>query len=223
MAGIFGRMADIFKANINDMLDKAEDPEKMIKQMVIEMEEAVNKATTAVGAAIGNAKNLERQHAEKKRLADEWQDRAMQAVSAGRDDLAKQALEKKNMFMRAAADVEAPLAEAQKTSTVLRGQLEQLKSKLDEARVRQGTLIARYQAAQAKKTISQSMSGIGDGAFANFDRYEEKVLKEESEADAFAELAGDSSSSLDEEFKKLEAGSGVDEELAALKAAAGKQ
>jgi phage shock protein A len=221
MAGIFARMTDIFKANINDILDKAEDPEKMIKQMVIEMEEAVNKATTAVGSAIANAKQLEKQHDEKKKLADEWQDRALKAVNAGRDDLARQALEKKNMFGKAATDLEVPLAEAQKTSTLLRGQLEQLKGKLDEARVRQGTLIARHQAAQAKKTIAQSMSGIGDGAFANFDKYEQKVIKAESEADAFSELAGETTS-LDDEFKKLEAGSGVDDELAQLKLAAGK-
>lgn len=221
MAGIFARITDIFKANINDLLDKAEDPEKMIKQMVIEMEEAVNKATTAVGSAIANEKQLERTYEDKKRLSGEWADRAMKAVNAGRDDLAKQALEKKNMFAKAALDLEKPVAEAHSTATTLRGQLEQLKSKLEEARVRQGTLIARHQAAQAKKVISKSIAGIGDGAFANFDKYEQKVLKAESEADAFSELAGESTS-LDEEFKKLEAGSGVDEELAQLKAAAGR-
>lgn len=100
MAGIFARISDIFKANINDLLDKAEDPEKMIKQMVIEMEEAVNKATTAVGSAIANEKMLEKQHVEKKKLAGEWQQRAVKAVNAGRDDLARQALEKKNMLDR---------------------------------------------------------------------------------------------------------------------------
>ncbi len=221
MAGIFSRVTDIFKANINDLLDKAEDPEKMIKQMVIEMEEAVNKATTAVGTAIANEKHLERQHAEKTKMAEEWQQRAVKAVNVGKDDLARQALEKKNMFAKAAADLDPVLTEARKTSTALRGQLEQLKGKLDEARVRQGTLIARHQAAKAKKTIAQSISGIGDGAFANFDKYEQKVLKAESEAEAFSELAGETTS-LDDEFKKLEAGSGVDEELAMLKAAAQK-
>ncbi|HNI10943.1 MAG TPA: PspA/IM30 family protein, partial [bacterium] len=75
--GIFTRMADIVKANINDFLDKAEDPEKMIKQMVIEMEEAVNKATTAVGTAIANQKRLEKQFNENKKLADEWQNKAV--------------------------------------------------------------------------------------------------------------------------------------------------
>lgn len=218
MASIFARITDIFKANINDLLDKAEDPEKMIKQMVIEMEQAVNKATTAVGSAIANEKQLERQHADKKRLSDEWQDRAVKAVNAGRDDLARQALEKKNMFLKAATDLEGPLAESQKTALTMRAQLDQLKLKLDEARVRQGTLIARHQAAQAKKTISKSLAGIGDGAFANFDRFEQKVLKAESEAEAYSELAGESTS-LDEEFAKLESGSAVEDELALLKAA----
>lgn len=222
MAGIFARVTDIFKANINDILDKAEDPEKMIKQMVIEMEEAVNKATTAVGSAIANEKQLERQLKEKRKLVTQWQERAVKAVNAGRDDLARQALEKKNMFEKAATDLEAPLTEAKMTSTNMRAQLEKLKAKLDEARVRQGTLIARHQAAKAKKQISSSLAGIGDGAFANFDKYEQKVLRTESEAEAMSELAGDTTS-LDDEFAKLEAGSEVEEELALLKAASKKE
>jgi len=222
MAGIFSRMTDIVKANINDLLDRAEDPEKMIKQMVIEMEEAVNKATTAVGSAIANEKQLERSYNDKNKLTVEWQARAVKAVNAGRDDLARQALEKKNMFERSANDLEQPLAEAKKSSLIMRQQLEQLKSKLDEARVRQGTLIARHRAAKAKKQISQSLAGIGSGAFANFDKYEQKVLKTESEAEAFAELAGETTS-LDDEFAKLEAGGAVEDELALLKAAAGQE
>jgi phage shock protein A len=222
MASIFSRISDIFKANINDMLDKAEDPEKMIKQMVIEMEEAVNKATTAVGSAIANEKSLERQYNDKKKKVEEWQGRALKAVNAGRDDLARQALETKNNLTKAVTDLEMPLAEAKKTSETMRTQLEQLKKKLDEARLRQNTLIARHQAAKAKKQISQSVAGIGDGAFANFDKYEQKVLKAESEAEAFAELAGDSTKSLEDEFLQLESGDAVEEELALLKAAANK-
>jgi phage shock protein A len=222
MAGIFARISDIFKANINDLLDKSEDPEKMIKQMVIEMEEAVNKATTAVGSAIANEKMLEKQHEEKRKLVGDWQQRAVKAVNAGRDDLARQALEKKNMFDKAATDLEGPLAEAKTTAVTMRSQLDQLKVKLDEARVRQGTLIARHQAAKAKKQISSSLAGIGDGAFANFDKYEQRVLKAESEAEAMSQLAGDTTS-LDDEFKKLEAGSSVEDELTLLKAAANKE
>lgn len=217
MAGIFSRLSDIFKANINDILDKAEDPEKMIKQMVIEMEEAVNKATTAVGSAIANEKQLEKQYNEKRRLSDEWQQKALQAVNAGRDDLAKQALQKKNVFVKAQSDLEKPLQEARAAALSMRSQLEQLKAKLDEARARQSTLIARHHAAKAKRQIAESLSGIGDSAFANFDKYEEKVLKEESEAEAFTEISG-ASTSLDDEFAKLESANTVDSELALLKA-----
>ena len=109
---IFGRMADIFKANINDLLDRAEDPEKMIKQMVIEMEEAVNKATLAVGSAIANEKSLERQYTKQVAQVNDWQQKAIQAVGAGRDDLAKQALERKNTIGRNVVDLERMLGEA---------------------------------------------------------------------------------------------------------------
>lgn len=219
--GIFSRMTDVLKANINDLLDKAEDPEKMIKQMVIEMEEAVNKATTAVGTAIANQKRLEKQFNENKKLADEWQNKAIQAVNAGRDDLASQALAKKTTYMNSATSLEPVMQQATQAAEQMKGQLAQLKAKLDEARVRQNTLIARHQAAKAKKMIAQQMSGIGGGAFGNFDKFEKKIEDVESEADAHAELAGESTS-LDDEFKKLESSSTVDADLAALKAQLGK-
>lgn len=219
--GIFSRMTDVLKANINDLLDKAEDPEKMVKQMVIEMEEAVNKATTAVGTAIANQKRLEKQYNENKKLSDDWQNKAIQAVNAGRDDLASQALAKKTTYMNSATSLEPVLQQATQTAEQMKAQLAQLKAKLDEARVRQNTLIARHQAAKAKKMIAQQMSGIGGGAFGNFDRFEKKIEDAESEADAHSELAGENTS-LDDEFKKLETSSTVDSELAALKAQLGK-
>ncbi|HEY9187746.1 MAG TPA: PspA/IM30 family protein [Bacteroidota bacterium] len=219
--GIFARMSDIFKANINDLLDKAEDPEKMIKQMVIEMEEAVSKAATAVGQAIANEKMLQKQVDDKKKAAEDWQKKAIQAVNAGRDDLAKQALEKKNSFSKAANDLEPLLIEARNTSANLRAQLDKLRAKLEEARLRQNTLIARSQAAKAKKQIAASVSGIGDDAFANFDKYEQKIIKQESEADALSELAGQDTR-LEDEFAKLDSGTAVDDELAQLKASLNK-
>lgn len=217
---IFGRMADIFKANINDLLDRAEDPEKMIKQMVIEMEEAVNKATLAVGQAIANEKSLERQHNKQLAQSNDWQQKAITAVNAGRDDLAKAALERKNTIQRNVTDLERMLLEARNTSTTLRGQLDQLKSKLDEARMRQNTLIARSQAAKAKKQIAQSFAGVGGDAFAKFDKLEQRVEKTEAEAEAFAQLAGENTS-LEDQFKQLGASSEADDELAALKAQLG--
>lgn len=217
---IFGRMTDIVKANINDLLDRSEDPEKMIKQMVLEMEEAVNKATLAVGSAIANEKSLERQFTKQSAQANDWQQKALLAVNAGRDDLARQALERKNTIGKNVTDLERMHTEAKTTATSLRGQLDQLKSKLEEARMRQNTLIARSQAAKAKKQIAQSFSGIGSDAFSKFDKLEQRVEKTEAEAEAFAQLAGEATS-LDDQFKQLGAGAEVDDELEALKAQLG--
>lgn len=220
--GIFARISDIFKSNINDLLDRSEDPEKMLKQMVIEMEEAVNKATMAMGQALANEKTLQRQVEQKRREADEYQQKAVQAVNLGRDDLAKQALERKNQLTKAASDLEKPLIEAQSASTTLRAQLDKLKAKLEEARVRQSTLIARAQAAKAKKQVAQSLSGVGGDAFGKFEKFEQKIEKQEAEADAFSQMAGESTTTLDDELAKLSTTGAADSELAALKAQMGR-
>ncbi|MCE2503195.1 MAG: PspA/IM30 family protein [Chlorobi bacterium] len=218
--GIFGRLTDIMKANINELLDRAEDPEKMIKQMVLEMEEAMNKATLAVGQAIANEKSLERQYNRQTKQMEDWQQKAVQAVQAGRDDLASQALQRKNTIGQNVSDLERMLAEARASSQGLRTQLDQLKSKLDEARMRQNTLIARSQTAKAKKQVAQSFAGVGSDAFSKFDKLEQKVEKSEAEAEAFTQLAGENTS-LEDEFKALGASSAADDELAALKAQLG--
>ncbi|MDQ1266940.1 MAG: phage shock protein [Bacteroidota bacterium] len=218
--GIFSRISDIFKANVNDTLDKAEDPEKMLKQMVIEMEESINKATLGVSNAIANEKSLERKIEKSRRELSEWEERAMQALSAGREDLAKAALEKKAISERNVADLEPIYNQAKAASQKMRAQLDTLKSKLEEARSRQSTLIARSQAAKAQKQIAQTFSGVGSDAFSKFDKFEGKIEKLESEAEAFEQLAGDNKS-LEDEFKKLSTTSSVDTELERLKAKMG--
>ncbi|MBX3043811.1 MAG: PspA/IM30 family protein [Candidatus Kapabacteria bacterium] len=218
--GLFSRIADVFKANVNDVLDKVEDPEKMLKQMVIEMEESVNKTTLAVAQAIANEKGLERKIEKARKDKDDWEQKAMQALQAGREDLAKAALEKKAISERNYNDLVPIHVQARETSNKLRQQLDSLKSKLDEARSRQSTLIARSQAAKAQKQIAQSVGGVGSDAFSKFDKFEGKIEKLEAEATAFEELAG-SSTSLDDEFKKLSSGATVDNDLEALKAKMG--
>lgn len=217
---IFRRLSDVFKANVNDVLDKAEDPEKMLKQMVIEMEESVNKTTLAVAQAIANEKNLFRKLEKSTKESGDWQQKAMQALSANREDLAKAALEKKAIAEKNIADLQPIYKQASETSVKLRGQLDTLKSKLDEARSRQSTLIARSQAAKAQKQISQNMGGLGSDAFSKFDKFESKIELLESEAEAFDSLA-DSNKSLDDEFKKLSTNSSIDTELLKLKSEMG--
>jgi phage shock protein A len=218
--GIFSRIADIFKSNVNDTLDKAEDPEKMLKQMVLEMEESVNKATLSVANAIANEKSLERKLEKARSDVGDWEQKAVQALQAGREDLAKSALERKSIADRNFKDLEPVYKQAKETSDKMRVQLNTLKSKLDEARNRQSTLIARSQAAKAQKMIAQSFTGVGSDAFSKFDKYEMKIEKTEAEAVAFEQLAGEDTK-LEDEFKKLESGSNVDNELLALKAKMG--
>lgn len=217
--GIFSRISDIFKANVNDALDKAEDPEKMLKQMVIEMEESVNKATLAVANAIANEKSLERKLEKAKADSNEWEQKAVKALQAGREDLAKAALEKKNIAQKNVADLQPIYQQASETANKLRSQLNSLKAKLDEARSRQSTLVARSQAAKAQANISKTFAGVGSDAFAKFDKYEGKIEQLEAQADAYGQLA-DENKGLDEEFKMLEASS-VDDDLLQLKAKMG--
>ena len=214
--GIFSRISDIFKANVNDALDAAEDPERMLRQMVLEMEESVNKATLSVANAIANEKGLARKISKERSLVESWQQKAVQGLQAGREDLAKAAIEKKAIAEKNAADLAGIYEQAKATSVKMREQLDALKHKLEEARSRQSTLIARSQAAKAQKQISQTFSGVGSDAFSKFDKFEGKIEKLESEAEAFEQLAGESTD-LDQEFKELSTNAQVDAELLALK------
>ena len=214
--GAFSRMADILKSNISELLDRAEDPEKMIRQMVREMEEAVNKATASVGTAVANQKRLERQYGEKDSQAQEWQQKAERAVEAGEDDLARRMLERKAVLYQAAEDLAPALEESKQTADQLRQQLRELKTKLEEARTRQGTLVARHRAAEARKRLAQSISGLGNDAFSSFERFEQKIETTEAEAEAHTEIAGEMES-LEKEVSNMEHNSQVEDELAALK------
>jgi phage shock protein A len=215
--GIFSRMTDIVKSNINELLDRAEEPEKMIRQMVREMEEAVNKATASVGTAVANQKRLERQYNEKNAQIAEWQRKAEKAVEAGNDGLARRALERKGVFQKAADDLQPALEESVKTADQLRDQLRELKTKLEEARTRQGTLVARHRAAEARKRLAQSISGLGNDAFSSFERFEQKIESSEAEADAHTEVAGDMED-IEKEVRNIEQKEDVEDELSALKA-----
>ncbi len=214
--GILQRISNLFRSNANAALDKLEDSEKMLKQMVMDMEADINKATTAIAQAIANEKNLARKIEAAVKNSRDWEQKAMQALNAGREDLARQALEKKAIEDRNLQDLLPMHVQAAETSKKLREQLNQLKTKLDEAKARQGTLIARSQAAKAQTKINKALSGIGNDSFANFDKYEEKILGLEAEASAYEELAGDNTS-LDLEFKKLSSNSDIEANLLAMK------
>jgi phage shock protein A len=215
--GIFSRIADIFKANINDVLDRAEDPEKMIKLMVIEMQEALTKSTSALAQAMGNEKRLERQYLQLQTSSEDMQNKAMTALKAGNEALAKSALVKKSQVDTQLAQYKQMYETASATTAQMRTQVDKLKAKLDEARMKESTLIARSQQAKAQTQLAKSLGGFDDNAFAKFDKFEQKVLKSEAEAQAFTELSA-SNTSLDDQFAQLQQNNQVDDELARLKA-----
>ena len=214
--GIFKKAIDIMKANINDIIDKAEDPEKMIKLMIIEMEEAATQATSSVAQAMANEKNLQRKEAQALLEAKNWEKKATDALKANREDLAKQALTKKVSYDNQAKQYGQMIQQSSQTTTQLKNNLDQIKTKLDEARMRETTLIARSQAAKAQKQFAKQMGKMDtNSAFAKFDKMEDKIVKLESEAEALGELTG---ATTEDEFAKLEKNSAVDDELAKLKA-----
>lgn len=212
---MFRRISDVFKANVNDLLDKAEDPEKMLKQMVLEMEESVNKATLSVAQAIANEKQLQRRLDAAKKEVESWQHKAQEAIKSNRDDLAKSALQRRLTAEKNVNDLENVLIQASNTASNLKSQLNELKTKLDQARSRKNTLIARSNAAKAQKQLNQSLGGLGDNAFSKFEKLENKIEVMESEAEAFGELHDDATS-LEKEFEKLGAPD-LDSELEKLK------
>lgn len=217
--GIFSRISDIFKANVNDALDKMEDPEKMIKQMVIEMQEAIAKATSGLATAMAQEKKLERDYKTYQESATNWEQKAMQALQAGNEDLARKALQKKAEAEQQANQYKGMYESAAATTGKLKEQVDQLKAKLNEAKMKESTLIARSQAAKAQKQIAKQVGNFdATSSFSKFDKWEEKILKNEAEAQALGELGADSSSTLNDEFKLLEKNATVDDDLAKLRA-----
>ena len=214
--GMFARMTDILRSNINEALDRAEDPEKMIRQMVREMEEAVNKATASVGTAVANQKRLERQYDERVTQVADWQRKAERGVEAGEDELARRALERKTVLQRAVDELGPVVEESRRTAQQLREQLRELKGKLEEARTRQGTLTARHRAAEARKKLAQSIQGLGGDAFSSFERFEQRVEETEAEAEAHDEVANDLDD-VERRVRDMDRSASVEEELRALK------
>lgn len=220
--GIFDRLKTVISSNINDMISKAENPEKMLNQLVIDMNQQMIESKKSVAMAIADEKKLERELGEQKRQAEEWERKAVIAVKAGRDDLAKEALlrkqEAENYYLQL-----KPQWEAQKVSVEkLKETLRQLQNKIDEASRKKNILIARAKRAEAQEKIQKTLSSVSGNtsAFETFDRMAKKVDELEARADAQVELADLSqSASLEKEFQKLESsGAGADLLLEELKA-----
>ncbi|MCB9731516.1 MAG: PspA/IM30 family protein [Deltaproteobacteria bacterium] len=221
--GIWGRISTLVKSNINALISKAEDPEKILNQLIIDMRQQFLEARKQVAVSIADEKRLKRQYEQELEKAQEWEKKAMVAVKAGRDDLAGQALARKAEHDKLAEEWQQQWVAQKQAADQLRNALTQLNAKIQEASRKKNLLIARAKRAEAQKKIQDTMSGIGDNsAFDTFARMEEKVDQKEAEAQAAVELAGDAGDDLDAEFKSLESSSaGQSDALAALKAKMG--
>jgi len=190
---IFKRMSDIITANINDLLDRAENPAKMIKQAIREMEEGVRAAKRSATKTVVAEKKLRKELEQNKRLAQEWQNKAIQAVDADRDDLAKEALHRKREAESLVKSLEPQHEEACRVSRELKTTIQALESRLAEARRKQAALVARKEAADVKKALSSRGGVTGNqkkhlDAFTKMEEMERRVEDAEMEADAAAEI-----------------------------------
>lgn len=221
--GIFGRVGTLLKANINDLVSKAEDPEKILNQLILDMKEQLIDAKKQVAVAIADEKRLKKQLDNELHMGREWEKKAMMAIRAGRDDLAKEALARKTEHDNLSSEYQGHWEAQKAAADKLRDSLRQLNAKIEEAKRKKNLLIARQKRAEAQKTIQETMSGLNDtSAFDTFDRMSEKIEQIEAEAEASAELAEDfSGDDLSSQFDNLEQDHGADEALMALKAKMG--
>ena len=217
--GILDRMTRLLRANVNDALDRAEDPEKMLDELLREMGQEIRQARGQVAAMIAQEKELAADKAEADRVSAEWQRRAELAVDQGRDDLAREALRRKRDSDENARVYAEQLTAQQQTVSRLKNQLQELETKARQAESRRDALIARSRRAKAQQQVSETMSSLPESsAAAEFERFERRIRTTEAKAAASEELA---QVGLDDDFAALEQDFGVDDELAALKASRG--
>ncbi len=214
--GIFKRMADILKSNINDLISKAEDPAKMLDQIILEMQEQLRDAKIQVAKAIADEKRLKQQLDQNLAQAQNWESKAVLALQKGDEELAREALKRKKSYADIVTTLEPQWKDQNEVVNKLKESLRALEAKIDEARRKKEVLIARQKRAEAQKKIQEVMIGMSDtSAFDNFARMERKVEEMEAQAAAAVEL---STNTLEDKFKALESDAGVEAELEALKA-----
>ena len=226
--GIFQRLSQLLRSNINDAIARAENPEKMLNQVLLDMREQLHKAKQEVAVAIADERKLKAQVEDEQKQAADWEQRAMLAIREGRDDLAKQALMRQQEHAERAQSLYDTWQKQAAETEKLKESLRQLNDKIEEAKRKKNLLVAKQKRAMAQKRIHETMAGLNDqSAFQTFDRMAEKIEESERLALASAEVtealsAGDS---LEQEFQRLGAGSNatVEARLLQLKTQMGVQ
>ena len=213
--GLFDRIARVIKANLNDLVNKAEDPEKILEQSIIDMQEDLVQLRQAVATAIATQKRTQKQQEQAMMEANTWQQRAQLALQKGDENLAREALVRKKSHAETAETMKVQLDTQSGQVESLKRNLIALESKISEAKTKKNMLKARAQAAKAQEQLQSTIGSMNTGsAMAAFERMEEKVWQMEARSQAAAELAG---SGLEQQFAMLEAGNDVDDELDQMK------
>jgi len=206
----------VIRANLNSLVSQAEDPEKILEQTVLDMQEDLIQLRQAVAQAIATQKRTERQASQAQTTADEWYRRAQLALQKGDDGLAKEALTRRKSYQDTAEAMKGQLEQQSTIVTQLKQNMMKLESKISEAKTKKDLYIARARSAKASQQINEMMGKVGTGsAMAAFERMEEKVLQMEAHSEAVAELGMDD---LEQRIASLGEADDVEAELAALKA-----
>ena len=205
--GILTRIFNLFRATTSDLLDKAEDPEKMIKQMISDLEAQKKKAKEQMTEALALQKRLERDTEKEHQEAEKWEQKAILAVQNEKDDLAKEALTRKNEHLRRALDFEKQLEMHRNNADSLKESYQTMEDKIDEIKRKQGLLSVKQKQAEAQEYIYKTIEGLGDtsGIMDTIERAEEKVENLQARAEAYQEISMESDQeSLEKKFKELE-------------------
>jgi phage shock protein A len=222
--GILDRISSIFKANVNHLLSQAEDPEKMLEQIITEMNEQLSKTKQQVTMAIADEKRLEKQYHSAETEAQEWESKATLALQKENEELAKEALARRNEHQNLANEYKVQWEKQKQAVDELKENLRALERKIEEAARKKNLLIARQKRARAQQQIHETMSGMRDGsAFESFERMEQKIVESEARADAAAEMAETEDVKLEDQFAELEKEGSLDDDLAKLKAKVASQ
>lgn len=217
--GMFTRLSDIVQANINAMLDKAEDPEKIIRLIIQEMQETMVELRSVAAKHLAEKKQVERQLDAVTARANEWGQKAELALSKDKEDLARAALIEKQACVAKAEELTKALTDIDSYLTGLQEDTARLNDKLTEAKAKQKAMVIRKESASARLKARQTKSGDQvANAMSKFESYEHRIEQLEAQVDAYDVVPTNSSAkSLEEEFKQMEAQESVDAELAALK------
>lgn len=221
MFKLFKRVKTVVDSELNSLLDKAEDPVKMLEQFMRDMESDIREAEAAVAKQIANEKMLQKKYEDAQKMVEKRDEQAIKAIEAGNDDLARRALEDKKIHSQTADTLKESYDRAKLDSDSVRKKLDEMKAEYYEMKLKKDSLKARAESAKTRTKMNRTLSGIGsDDSKHGFDRMEEKVLQYEAEAETSEDMRS-SNKSLDDEFKSLETNE-VDDELAALKKKLGK-